>query len=110
VGGALLPPPLRRFAGDRDHFSTGPFLRPAVRIAFPPDRAELEVDAEADGAPVVLRAQGGVLPLTWLVDGRRIDGNSRRRTVNWQPASKGFARVSVIDALGRTDRVTIRLR
>ena len=110
VGGALLPPPLRRFAGDRDHFSTGPFLKPAVRIAFPPDRAELVVDAEADGAPVVLRAQGGVLPLTWLVDGRRIDGNSRRRTVNWQPADKGFVRVSVIDALGRTDRVTIRLR
>ena len=108
--GAALPPPLRRFSADRNLFTSGPFLKPAVQIAFPPDRSDLEVAADAEATPIVLRAEGGVLPLTWLVDGRRIASRKNRRTVEWRPQSKGFARVSVIDALGRTDRVTIRLR
>ena len=39
-----------------------------MQIAFPPDRAELEVE-EGESAGVVLKAEGGALPLTWLVDG-----------------------------------------
>ena len=33
-----------------------------------------------------------------------------RRDVVWQPDGPGFARLSVVDATGRVDRVTVRLR
>ena len=52
----------------------GPFLEPRVMIAFPPDRAEVET--EEDG-PVQLKASGGVLPLTWLVNGAPIMSDPR---------------------------------
>ena len=65
-----LPPPLKRFregaveesaAGDRTP-------SPRSKIAFPPDRAEIEVDDAEDGG-VTVKAEGGALPLTWLLDG-----------------------------------------
>ena len=105
---ATLPPPLRRF-GASDAAETGPYLEPPVLIAFPPDRAELEADADAPEA-IVLKAEGGALPLTWLVDGAPIASEPHRREAHWQPAGSGFAKVSVIDANGRVDRVTVRLR
>ncbi len=33
-----------------------------------------------------------------------------RRDVTWQPDGRGFVKLSVIDAKGRVDRVTVRLR
>ena len=107
--GADLPPPLKRFGADRPAEPQGSYLDPPVAIAFPPDRAELEIDA-AEPGPVMLKAAGGALPLTWLVEGAPISSDPRRREVLWQPAGLGFARVAVIDAKGRTDRVTVRLR
>ena len=109
AAGAELPPPLKRFGADRPGEPRGPYLDPPVAIAFPPDRAELEIDA-AEPGQVMLKAAGGALPLTWLVDGAPISSDPRRREVLWQPGGLGFARVSVIDAKGRTDRVTVRLR
>ena len=46
VAGADLPPPLKRFreARETDDRGAGAYLEPAVQIAFPPDRAELEVE------------------------------------------------------------------
>jgi len=108
ASGADLPPPLKRFAepdGEREH---GPFLEPPVLIAFPPDRSELEV--EASEAEVLLKAEGGVLPLTWLVDGAPIEADGQRREAAWRPDGRGFVKLSVIDAKGRVDRVTVRLK
>ena len=86
----------------------GAFIDAAVQIAFPPDRAELEVE-DADAA-VVLKADGGALPLTWLIDGAPIATDGQSREIVWQPSGKGFASLSVIDAKGRADRVTVRLK
>jgi penicillin-binding protein 1C len=106
-----LPPPLRRFregapaddgAGDRR-------TEPAVRIAFPPDRAEIEVD-EGDNGAVVVKAEGGALPLTWMLDGEPIASDPARREVELPAGRRGFFRLSVVDARGRTDRVAIRLK
>jgi penicillin-binding protein 1C len=109
ANGSDLPPPLKRFREGGRELAQGPYLEPPVHIAFPPDRAELEV-ALADEAPVLLKASGGVLPLTWLIDGAPIKSDPRARQVAWQPDGRGFAKLSVIDAKGRVDRVTVRLR
>jgi penicillin-binding protein 1C len=105
--GADLPPPLKRFREGGGETAQGPFLEPRVAIAFPPDRAEVETE---DDSPVQLKASGGVLPLTWLVNGAPIESNPRARQVTWQPDGPGFVKLSVIDAKGRVDRVTVRLR
>jgi penicillin-binding protein 1C len=59
---------------------------------------------------LTLKADGGALPLTWLVDGAPIQSDPHARDVTWQPAGAGFAKLTVIDANGRTDRVSIRLK
>lgn len=105
-----LPPPLRRFregpaadSGDAAQFG------PPVRIAFPPDRSEVEVE-EAESPTVVVKAEGGTLPLTWLLDGRPLQSDPARREAEIPASSRGFVGLSVVDAKGRTDRVTIRLK
>lgn len=108
VTGADLPPPLKRFAEPGSVDAQGPYLEPAPQIAFPPDRADLEWGGA--GEVVALKAEHGALPLTWLIDGMPITSEPHRREVTWQPEGPGFAKVTVIDAQGRADRVTIRVR
>ena len=107
ASGAELPPPLRRFREGTGDVAQGPFLESRVAIAFPPDRAEVETEPET---PVQFKASGGVLPLTWLVDGSPIQSDPRARQVVWQPEGPGFVKLSVIDAKGQVDRVTVRLK
>jgi penicillin-binding protein 1C len=110
ASGAELPPPLKRFReGGEDPNAAGGFLDMPVAISFPPDRSELEVE-RGDPDPVVLKADGGALPLTWLVDGAPIASDPHKRDVAWRPDGLGFVKLSVIDAKGRTDRVIVRLR
>ena len=101
AAGRQLPPPLRRFreAGD---------AAPGLQIAFPPDRAELEVE-EGEGG-VVVKAEGGTLPLTWLIDGVPISSDPARREAELPTPTRGFIRLSVVDAEGRADRVSVRLK
>ena len=54
--------------------------------------------------------EGGALPLTWLADGTPLDVDGNAREIEWRPEGRGFVKLSVIDAKGRTDRVTVRLR
>jgi penicillin-binding protein 1C len=108
VANAELPPPLKRFREGAAEEPAGTYLEPAVRIAFPPDRAEIEIE-EGDGG-VVAKAEGGALPLTWLLDGEPVASDPGRREVELPQAGRGFFRLSVIDAKGRADRVTIRVK
>ncbi len=105
--GSDLPPPLKRFREGGTDIAQGLFLEPRIAIAFPPDRAEVETEEDS---PVQLKASGGVLPLTWLVDGAPISSDPRARQVFWKPDGPGFVKLSVIDAKGHVDRVTVRLR
>ena len=110
AAGTDLPPPLKRFRETKEKSTPGAYLEPAVQIAFPPDRSELDVE-DGDGASgVVVKAEGGALPLTWLVDGVPIDSDPVRREAELPSATRGFHKLSVIDAKGRADRVTIRLK
>jgi penicillin-binding protein 1C len=107
VAGSDLPPPLKRFRGAGDDGGAGSYLEPAVQIAFPPDRAEIEM--EEGERTIIVKAEGGSLPLIWLVDGVPVDSDPARREAEL-PAESGFHKLSVIDAKGRADRVTIRLK
>ena len=106
---ADLPAPLKRWRDPGDDPATGRFIEPPVLISFPPDQSEIE-EADLGDDPLVLKADGGALPLTWLVDGTPIKSDAHSREVTWQPESAGFTKLTVIDAKGRTDRVSIRLR
>ncbi len=107
--GPELPPPLKRFReGNEDTDARGPFLTSPVQISFPPDRAEIEV--ESDGDSILVKAEGGVLPLTWLVDGAPVGSDGHKRELAWTPTGRGFVKLSVIDADGRVDRVVVRVK
>jgi penicillin-binding protein 1C len=109
LSGAGLPVSLRRFRETGDVSGVGGGGAPPVLISFPPDRAELEVAADA-ADPIMLKAEGGALPLTWLIDGAPLVVEPGQREVAWQPGGRGFVKLSVIDAEGRADRVTIRIK
>lgn len=109
VHGSALPPPLKRFAEPGEQQAeAGPYREPPVLIAFPPDRSDLDL-SEADDL-IVLKAEGGALPLTWMVNGAPIPSDPHRREVVWQPDGRGFVKLTVTDAKGRVDRVSVRLR
>jgi penicillin-binding protein 1C len=106
-----LPPPLKRFregaATVEADASSDRAAEPGPRIAFPPDRAEIEVD-EDDGVPI--KADGGTLPLTWLLEGEPLASDPTRREAELPAGRRGFFHLSVIDARGRMDRVAVRLK
>jgi penicillin-binding protein 1C len=104
---ADLPANLRRFDDPRGAVSA--FAGRAVSIAFPPDKAEIEADP-GDGEPIVARAEGGTLPLTWMLDGAPIASDPGSREAIVPSPGRGFVKLSVVDGDGRTDRVTVRLK
>ena len=108
---ATLPPPLRHVRRDVPK-TIGATTTARLRIAFPLDGSRVDLgltQAFAAAGPLALKAAGGVLPLTWLVNGAPIGGPELRRQAAWTPDGAGFARVSVIDASGATDSVMVRL-
>ena len=108
AAGRDLPPPLQRFDGSLDA-AAGTYLDPPVQIAFPPDRAVLAFD-DVEGGAVTVKAQGGALPLAWLLDGVPLDSNGSRREAQFPVGGRGFYTLTVIDAKGRDDRVSIRIK
>ena len=106
-----LPPPLRHLRQDVPKTVTA-MTTPALKLAFPPDGARIDLSAAAlDGAGRLnLKAAGGSPPYTWLVDGAPVTEPQRRRETQWQPPGKGFMRISVIDATGASESVSVRLQ
>jgi penicillin-binding protein 1C len=102
---AKLPPPLKHFAAS-DRFGEG---GAGLHILFPPDGARIELaEGNAGPAPVPLKLTGGTLPLTVLVNGNPVSAQARQNLF-FQPQGPGFARVTVIDASGAVDSVSVRL-
>ena len=106
-----LPPPLRHLRQDVPKTVTA-MTTPALKLAFPPDGARIDLSAAAlDGyGRLNLKAAGGSPPYTWLVDGTPVTEPQRRRETQWQPPGKGFMRISVIDATGASESVSVRLQ
>ncbi|MGX1743869.1 penicillin-binding protein 1C [Bosea sp. NPDC055353] len=106
-----LPPPLRHLRQDVPKTVTA-MMTPTLKLAFPPDGARIDLSAAAlDGhGRLNLKAAGGSPPYTWLVDGTPVTEPQRRRETQWQPPGKGFMRISVIDATGASESVSVRLQ
>jgi len=112
ASGHDLPPPLQRFRDETAGIFLGSVQTRPLMISFPPAGSELEAET-FDGAnpqPLLLKAEGGTLPFTWLVNGKPIPTSPHKRNAIWQPGGVGFTHLSVIDAKGNVDRMTVRLR
>jgi penicillin-binding protein 1C len=110
---ASLPPPLRHLRKDVPK-TLAAEATAQLKIAFPPDGASVDLgfassSLPSPGARLSLKAEGGVLPLRWIVNGVPIGELDLRRQAAWTPDGAGFTRVSVIDARGATDSVLVRL-
>jgi penicillin-binding protein 1C len=108
---AMLPPPLRHLRQDVPK-TVAALATPGLKLAFPPEGAKIDLAASAvEGAPQLnLKVAGGVAPFTWLVDGAPVIAAAKRREASWQPPGKGFVRISVIDAAGTSESVSVRLQ
>lgn len=104
-----LPLPLQRF---RPGGLAGDDIAQAPRIMFPPDGARIELTPgdNAKPEPVALKIGGGAEPLTVLVNGAPIAAPAGQRVIFFDPSGPGFARVTVMDANGRSDSVMLRLQ
>ena len=107
---ADLPPPLRHLRNDAPK-TMAAAEAPALKIAFPPDgaRIDLGLSEGARDVKLALKALGGAPPFAWFVNGRPVGDAELRRQSAWKPDGAGFARVSVIDAKGASDAVVVRL-
>ena len=103
VANNRLPPPLQRFSGAGARGVTEP-----PRIMFPPDGARLELAGAGEHVP--LKIAGGHAPLTVMVNGVPFAAQSGQRTLFFQPDGPGFVRLTVMDASGAADSVTVRLQ
>jgi len=98
-----LPPPLQRFSGT----GAREIIEPP-RIMFPPDGSRLELTGA--GEHVALKIAGGHAPLTVMVNGVPLAALDGQRTLFFQPDGPGFVRLTVMDARGASDSVTVRLQ
>jgi penicillin-binding protein 1C len=106
---AKLPPPLRHLRKDAPKTLEASAIG-ALKIAYPPDGARIDLDLpHADEPRLALKAQGGAPPFLWMVNGAPVGEPELRRQSQWRPDGAGFARVSVIDAMGASDSVVVRL-
>jgi penicillin-binding protein 1C len=76
------------------------------KILYPPDGSIVEWHGEE----VPLEAAGGRGPLRWLADGRPLAQSAPRQELFWTPAGVGFARLTVVDAAGRSAHATVRFQ
>lgn len=105
---AELPPPLRRFAGRGEQ---GEAMRPKVRIVFPPNNASLMLASDGTGLdPIAIKVAGGTPPLNVLVNGLPFETARGAGTLFFAPDGPGFVRLTVTDANGAADSVTVRLQ
>ena len=103
-----LPRALQRFRPNSKLVAGLKRVQPP-RISFPPNGAVISLLDPAKPQALPLKAQGGRAPLRWVVNGLPLmiapgtDGW-------WTPDGEGFARVTVVDADGRSDTSQIRLK
>ena len=107
---AKLPLPLRRFRPVGELVRTG--AEQAPRIQFPLNGSRIDVDRGNGGkfSAMPVKVAGGVLPITMLVNGVSVGEIDSRRQRLVEPPGPGFARLTVIDAVGAADTVVIRIQ
>lgn len=82
----------------------------ALRIAYPPDGAEVELGLASDrNAALVVKLQGGRGPYAWFANGRPVGTGQFMTSLAWAPDGPGDSVITVVDADGRSDRISVRL-
>jgi penicillin-binding protein 1C len=111
-----LPAPLRHIR--QDVAKTQVLTTSALKIAFPPHGARLDLSSSGGGKrddhntalpDILLKANGGTPPFLWLMNGRPVILGQTSRTASWKPEGLGFVDISIIDAKGVSDSVKVRL-
>lgn len=96
-----LPLPLQRF-GRNDAAAD------SLKIVFPPNGAELALETEL--THLIVKTNGGAAPFRLFVDGMPVGEPENGKAIAWQPSGPGFARLTVMDAAGKSDSVSVRLQ
>lgn len=102
-----LPGPLRRFRHpDEDMVARDA----APEIAFPGDGVDIDLGLTGgDAGPLMVKVRNGVPPFTFLANGAPFGRSAFARQSAWEPDGPGYVTLSVIDAEGRGDSVTVFL-
>ncbi|WP_238987465.1 penicillin-binding protein 1C [Roseovarius dicentrarchi] len=102
VSTAELPQPLQRFTGRGAVFAPDPG---APEVTFPPDGARMS----AADPGLTVKVRGGKPPYTFMANGLPLLTNVQAQQASLDNLGTGFSQIAVIDALGRSARVTVRL-
>lgn len=102
---AALPAPLRRFR----HPDSDVVERDgAPEIAYPLNGVAVDLGiAAGEAGPLVIKVRNGAPPFTFFANDVPIARRPFARSETWQPDGPGFVTLSVVDARGRSDRVTV---
>ncbi len=106
VASGALPQPLRRFRHPRANKSQEDAL---PEIAFPPKgaRVDLGITDKSGPMPLAIKVRNGAPPFVWFVNGTPIGRSPFSRATSWMPDGPGFVTISVLDAQGKSDRITV---
>jgi penicillin-binding protein 1C len=107
---AKLPLPLRRFRPVEELVRTGGEQAPHIQFPLNGSRIDVDRSGGVELAAMPVKIAGGVLPLTMLVNGVAVGEIDSRRQRLVDPPGPGFARLTVIDAMGAADTVVIRIQ
>jgi penicillin-binding protein 1C len=106
-----LPQGLRVFTRDADAPVARTTSVPPPTISFPPNGATVPLpEASAKDKSIMLKADGGQGPLTWLVNGKPLGSFDRFAPALYQPTGEGFAHITVVDSEGRSDSAEVRFK
>jgi penicillin-binding protein 1C len=107
---AKLPLPLRRFRPEGELLRIGGGQAPHIQFPLNGSRIDVSGGGNAQAAAMPVRVAGGVLPMTVMVNGASVGEIDGRRQRLVDPPGPGFARLTVIDAMGAADTVVIRIQ
>jgi penicillin-binding protein 1C len=107
---AKLPLPLRRFRPLGELVRTDSEHTPHIQFPLNGSRIDVDRSGGTQLAAMPVKVAGGVLPMTMLVNGVSVGELDSRRQRLVDPPGPGFARLTVIDAVGAADTVVIRIQ
>jgi penicillin-binding protein 1C len=76
------------------------------RIYFPVDGSTMQLEQEP---LLALKAQGGIPPFHWLVNGRPLGREHREAITSYTPEGPGLTRITLVDSRGKRDSVSVWL-
>jgi len=107
----LLPPSLRVFTRQQQAVVAQQTMVPPPSISYPPNGTVVPLPmANAKDKTIMLKAEGGRAPLTWLVNGMLLGNYDRFQPALYLPTGEGLARITVVDSEGRSDSSQVRFK